>query len=287
MIFNPHEKGPGWRASAAEQDEIVFKAVFPEAQGILKENKIKLVDFTNLYGAERVARDRSLIEEKQKAFEAGASPDKKDAKKQATIFEGVFHEGVNKHGWLGEGVRVVGASDFDDWENGIDGIVEFKGPDKVAQHLALGVDVTFSGQLAGKFEKIKDAILTGKLGTVDYFHSGNFRGELKNISQVVVGIDRGHLVNLAREVFIRPDRMRLSRHPVQILQLREIVAELDAFAVYASRIGKGDIAETLRRDEAIVRKILQKKNAGEGVRIGDWQDDKVFRAIEKELKAFI
>ena len=135
--------------------------------------------------------------------------------------------------------------------------------------------------------KIRDDILKGELARIDYFRSGNFRGELTNVPRVIVGIDRGHLVDIAREVFIRSDKARLLRHPIQILQLRQMALELDTFAEYAKRIGRKDIAETLRRDEATVRKILQTKSVAEGIRIGDWQDDKVFQAIQKELQAFV
>ena len=69
-----------------------------------------------------------------------------------------------------------------------------------------------------------------------------------------------------------------------MLQLKQVLLELSAFAEYARNLGKDDIAEVYRRDAEIIRRILQKKIITQGVRMGEWENDRVFQAIRKELE---
>ena len=285
MIYNPHEKRIHAYAEGLSGD-VLLKHVFAEIQKTLAKAQINIEDFRDLYGADKIAEDLAYVDEKEAQFESEETRESKEAKRVALIFEGIFHKGAYEHGWLGnkDEVRVVKASAVDDIRHGVDSIIEFKKIGAAAQHLAIGVDVTYSNQLKEKFKKIKNDIANGTLGTVEYFLSENFKGKLKNIPRVVVGADQSHIVDLCKDMFVNPDSKRLARHPFQILQLKQMRLQLDAFAEYADSLGKKDIAALYRRDAEIVRLLLQGKSVEEGIRMGDWENDRVFEAIKKELE---
>ncbi len=267
-------------------EQTLLTRALAEMRGEILRHQIRIEDFSDIYGASEIAEDRERVERFEREFTARATPDILNARRLASVFEGIFHRGAHEYKWLGNSAHVIKASDFDDHENGVDGVVEFrKEGGGAAEHLAIGIDVTYSNLLAQKFDKIKTDIVQGKLGVVRYFHSGNFRGELSNVPRVIVGAEYRHVIELCRDMFATKDAERLSRHPFQILQLKQIRLQLDAFAGYAARHGLKDIEAIYRRDAEIVRTILQEKSVKEGIRLGgEWESDRVFLAIQKELE---
>ena len=285
-MVNPFEESffRGIKSGDKLGEHALLTRALQEISKALENDKINPVDFQDIYSRDKIAADLAYVEEMRRAFEKNATPESKESKRLATIFEGIFHTGARDYGWLGENARVIKTSDFDDMHCGVDGIVEFEEPGKNTGHLAVGIDVTYSTQLAEKFRKIKDDIKNGKPPVIKYFRSGNFRGELSKIPRVIVGAERSNLIRLCSDLFIEPDKKRLTRHPFQMLQLKQVLLELSAFAEYARNLGKDDIAEVYRRDAEIIRRILQKKIITQGVRMGEWENDRVFQAIRKELE---
>ncbi|MBI4118123.1 MAG: hypothetical protein HY455_01095 [Parcubacteria group bacterium] len=285
MTFNPfEERGTRGREQMNAVERALLERAHKEAALILNSTKIKPEDFKGLYDADRIARDVAYVKEKQLQFEADTDEGRREAKRLAVIFEGIFHKGASEFGWLGEGARVIKTSDVDDIRHGVDGIIEFDREDTGMDHLAIGVDVTYSGQLADKFRKIRADIENGTLPTIEYFRSGNYRGELENVPRVVVGAEQPHIIQLCKDIFLDPKPEQLSRHPFQMLQLRQMRLQLEAFADYAAKLKRGPIEQVYRRDAEIVRKILQQKSVAGGIRLGDWENDRVFAAIQRELE---
>ena len=143
--------------------------------------------------------------------------------------------------------------------------------------------MTYSNNLRKKFERIKSDIQKGELPTIKYFQSGNFRGDLKNVPRVIIGVEIQTLTGLCRALFQNPDAKRLSMHPLQMLQLKQMLIQLEAFGAYAIRLGQTSVAEEYARDREIVKRIFDAK-AKSGITIGEWENDKVFKAIQKELE---
>ncbi len=285
MALNPHE---GKLLREIENSNLAEQALLDRAlreiNDMLEGEKIDPNDFLDIYDKDTIAAHLAYVEDRNRVFMENATKERLEAKNLALLFEGIFHRGAHKYGWLGEGTSIIKTSDFDDWYHGVDGIIEFEYQKKKTDHLAIGIDVTYSISLKEKFEKIKNDIRHGELPTIQYFRSGNFRGELSKIPRVVVGAERSHLIKLCKDLFVEPDEKRLVKHPFQVLQLKQMRLQLDAFAAYARNLGKDDIAEVYERDAEIVREILQKKSVGESVRMGEWEEDRVFQAIKKELE---
>lgn len=164
--------------------------------------------------------------------------------KVAHAFEGVMLES-DLLGWLGEGVDIIIPSRYDDVVNGVDGIAEFHNGGFFS-HLALGLDVTSSERVSGKFERITDDIKKGELTLIRYFESErmHFKGEKRNIPRVVVGADRQTVYDLTR-LWAEKKTHELEDHHMQIQMLSEVHHQLQAFALYARKHGKEGHKETL------------------------------------------
>jgi hypothetical protein len=171
-------------------------------------------DPNDLYTEEMIARDEAEVARLKAEFalsdrEAGPNGlSKGDVRKLAEILEYQVIRGVNIGQWLPY-CRGIKTSDFDDYKNGMDLVVEFaakNGPD--VAHLGLGVDVSFSHNLGGKFSRIKDDIdrfgregqRHNRMGVVKYFRSdaAGIRGELSGLSRVVAGLDTAVIEDLVR-----------------------------------------------------------------------------------------
>lgn len=264
--------------------DLTLDQAYKKAERILKNGEIQLDDFADLYGEENVARDKEEVARLEREFEKSATPDQERTLHLSRTFEAIFHIHAELSEWLGPNAATLKASKFDDIKNGIDSIAEFVEEDRSAMHLALAIDVTFSQDLANKFNRIKKEIDNGELPKVKYFTSEtlNFRGELSNVPRVVIGADARTVQKLA-ELWLEKDMDALGKDAVQFQILEEIVHELEAFGRYAERIGKPELVETYARTAALVRGILAAKNKG----LEDsGERDRVFEAIHDELRSF-
>lgn len=235
--------------------------------------------FESVYSAEELARDAATVERLKQKF--GVSP----AKKYGDLLEAVACEHGELSDWFGPSAQVMKTSDYDDFCNRVDMVVEIEEIDKTFSHLALGVDVTFgSRELYKKFETIKANIDAGRLGTVKYFRSDRQpepRG-LTHLPQVVLGIDIERVKELGL-LWMNRRNKELGGHPVQRLILEEAALQLKTFAAYAERTGKIEIAGILSRELEKVEELLREKVAAG---IPTVEGDKVFEAIKNNLAIF-
>jgi len=282
MAYNPHEKTFISNIEDAKSGAL-FERAFREVEALLNSNKIRVEDFRDIYGEERVRHALDYVAKREKERE-GEDPSTREARKLALMCEGLVYKGGNEYGWFGENARIIKTSDYDDWK-GVDGVIEFRSDDERTAHTAFGVDVTYGADstVGKKFDAIRRDIEGGKLSVVEYFKSGNFRGELSLVPRVVVGAEKKHVL----QIFGESDSGKLSRHPYQLLQLREMRLQLEAFARFAKKNNQQEVAAVLERDGEIVRKLAQQKSVAGGIRLTEeLKNDKVFLAIQKELEKF-
>ncbi|MEP7162237.1 MAG: hypothetical protein ABI747_00525, partial [Candidatus Moraniibacteriota bacterium] len=164
--------------------------VIPEAakkaQALLEKEAIKPELFTDLYGSDNVARDIELVRKRREKFLGTGG----EMKKYADVLEALIYEQIGQNDWLGPNAEAIKTSQYDDYENETDIVVEFE-DQQTAQYnrLGLAVDVTFGTvEMHTKFEAIKKDIERGSLKKIKYFLSetSHIRGELSNVPRVIV-----------------------------------------------------------------------------------------------------
>jgi len=265
-------------------DHITIDQAYTQAKRTFAGDAIKPERFADLYGPENVARDIAYVEEKERAFERSDSPEQKEAKKLATIFEAIIHEHAELSEWFGPDATTIKPSRYDDIRNGVDSIVEFQESPASASYLALAIDATFSPDTEAKFARIREEIDRGELTKVKYFASEhlNVRGELAKIPHVVVGADAKTSRELA-ELWLEKKHRALGNHPVQFQILEETINQLDMFERYATRVKQFEVAAIYGKTKKILERIYEEKL----VTIEDTGErDEVFYAIQAGARNF-
>jgi hypothetical protein len=254
-----------------------------KAVKILRENEIKLADFSDLYGNSVIEEDEKYTQEKENIFHEQMTPQTAKLLQLAEILEAIIFEAIEQQNWFGENAFTIKTSRFDDIKNGIDTVVEFVEEDSSASHLALAVDATFNQDLDKKFDRIKGEIDRGELATIKYFISDNmhFRGELKNIPRAVVGAEVKTIKELAR-LWIERKNKELAEHPILFQVLEELLIQFKEFEKYAIKTNQDSIAQKYGLAKTKIEKILaqkRKKILDTGIR------DDVFSSIKYAAQA--
>lgn len=258
VIINAHEKA----LKAFDED-----AIHPE-------------EFSELYGADVIARDLAKVESIKQKF---AAPDR--AKFASEIMEGVIYDQSELSDWLGPHAHTIKTSEYDDIINGVDLVVEFDEPSQARRHLALGVDATFGSRtIEKKFDRIKAEIDAGSLASIKYFRSqnGTFMGRLSQVPRVVTGIDQEHLLDIAG-MWTNGKHKELAAHPAQRLVLAQIGQQLRTFSKYAERTGRPEFVRSYDEAYAIVRAVADTKT---GIDVSSIKEDKVHKEIIAQLAMF-
>lgn len=248
---------------------------------------IQLQDFSDIY--KDVENDQKYVETMEKLFSETLEKDGEDLRKiykLSAILEAIVLEEGELSNWFGENATTIIPSRFDDIRNGIDCIVEFEEGDTSASHLALAVDVVSGAEIQRKMNRIKNDIEEGHLSEIKYFSSDRLgiKGKKINIPKVVIGADRKHVQDLV-ELWLNNRNKELAEHHMQIQILKEIKLQLDAFAKYAERKGRPEIAEIYRKALSIVRTIIREKKVV-GDMLDKMEEDEVYKSIQ-EYSTFI
>jgi len=258
---------------------------YKKAHATLHESEIDPRDFEELYGKENVDRDLTSVKNKEKGFT-------KDANSvYAEVLEAVMYHQIGHGNWFGEKAQTIKPSQYDDVYNGCDLILELEDLQQKLSHLSLSIDVTFGTTTEEKkFSAIKKNIDNGNLGKIKYFYSehGGFRGELSKVPQVVIGVEKDIVVQLAglwsTEGMLKEKTEEMLReHPVQRVILSEILLQLQVFKNYAEETGKTTLIPTYQKNIAILEEILKEKGF---MSMGNLRNDKVFTAIRESLSIF-
>ena len=265
-------------------ENIDIDMAFKKAQKISERDAIRLEDFEDLYGEEGIKQDQGKVTEMEIIFTKEANLEQERINKLSTIFETIIYEHIELSEWLGPNAYTIKSSRFDDIENGVDSIVEFRESEHAASHLALEIDVTFSSDLENKFERIRKEIKNGKLTKVRYFQSEflSIRGELAKIPRVIIGADFKTVKELSG-LWLEGDNKELGVHPIQFQILEEILSQARTFKDYANKVNQSEIASKYENIEKIVKLIYTQKRKS---LIDPKKRDSVFDAIEHNLKYF-
>ncbi len=238
------------------------------------------------YDKKLVTKDLARTAELKAKFRARAEEDPRldTAIKRGRLFEAIVADQIEQSNWFGESATHRTASEFDDYVNHVDGIVEFE-DEGTQTHLALAVDVTKSTQhIEEKLNDIRHSILSGKLTEVRYFTSHTQEGSLKNVPRVIVGASQHTIEHVAQLIFtfeatrksagaqniseetkrtlhqrFEEARNELEKHPLQFALLLEIQTQLRAFHAYAEKVKKPEVATQYARVLGIVDAIIEHK----------------------------
>ncbi|MCF7816000.1 MAG: hypothetical protein K9M10_03880 [Candidatus Pacebacteria bacterium] len=260
----------------------VIIETYIKAREMIKDDAIDPRNFTNLYGSENVERDLAEVESLKKRFKYD------ETQKASDVFEALVYEQIELSDWLGPNVETVRTSEFDDIVNGIDLIAEFNSEDNTSSHLALGVDITFgSGCIEKKFNRIKKEIENDNLATAKYFESHNFKGSLKQLPRVVIGVEKDTVIALAG-LWSRQEKQKLATHFVKDVIVQEIEKQLRVFLIYAKSIGSTSAIKSYTKALGIIKSIREAAHQDKPDK--SQQDaitnDRVFREIIGQLSKF-
>lgn len=252
-----------------------------KARALIHENAINPSDFVNLYGSENVERDLASVVSLKRKFETD------ETQKASEVFEAIVFEQVELSNWLGEHAETIRTSEFDDIVNGVDLVVEFT-EDNSTNHLALGVDVTFgTASIGKKFERIRKEIDADNLATVKYFESHGFKGSLRQLPRVVIGVEKDTVIALAG-LWSRQEKSKLGGHFVKDILIQEIERQLRTFLVYAQGNGATAAVKSYTKALGTIKNI--RENATVDTAGKDRQDavskDRVFQEIKNQLINF-
>lgn len=267
-----------------------LERAYERATAELDDEVIVPSTFDGIYSQEEIAEDHVLTERLRKKFEERAAREASiETRKLAKVFEAIIAEQITMNEWFGEGVEVIASSMYDDFVNGVDGIVEFSVTDREKRHLALAIDVTFSGRVDEKFRRIKEEIADGHLAHIKYFAERDEdetllpKQGLEDIPRVVVGAQIDTVRELA-ELWMERRNRELAEHEMRTMLITEIRTQLESIAAYTRK--KDQTKLTQRCEEAL--ELIKKAERGAKRRdVSDMRRDPVFDGIYVAAQHFL
>jgi hypothetical protein len=284
-------------------EEEVFRRIIPKFEKL----RISTREFEGVYSKEEIERDLKSVEHKKEFFDT-LSP----LMKRAKILEALLAEQIELSDWLGKDVMTIIPSEYDDLYHGVDLAVEFQ-KDETLQYLAMGIDVTTSSSFAleTKMILIRSGIESGDLTQMKYFTSerlSDFHGRMGNIPSIVVGAD-ARTINELAELWLtiekskrsnpgtdtatleelrehaREAQQKLAHHRVQVLILKQMEIQFEAFGQYAKKKQKNEQASKFDSLLKLVRDILKQKRVSPVDERSNDNDD-VFQALQKYITKY-
>lgn len=233
------------------------------AMSVLESSQIKEESFIEPYGEETVKRDLETVRQKEAKFETNKDAHLAELKEIADIFEAIVLENGELNNWFGENAVTIKTSKYDDYENGVDAVIEFRVEEpRSASFLGLAADVTFSSDTTKKFNRLEAQIAKGILPRVKYFHSeyAHIHGQLSMVPEVIIGASKKTVMEVA-ELWANRENKELAKHRLQIMILHQMEEQLKTFSKYAASLGKDkmDIADAYTSRLGIIQKILDEK----------------------------
>ena len=260
----------------------------------LKDIEIKPEDFSDLYSEERIAQDGVYVTDREARFaqtDQEALPGthgltRGDVRKLSDIAEFSVIKGLNQGQWIPY-CGAIKTSRYDDIANGVDSVLEFAPPGQFA-NFGLSIDVSFSQNLASKFERIKKEIDRfdpeddqNQLGYIRYFKSdkSGHKGRLTGLPRVVMALDTKVVEDLYR---IKDVRGHVARHEV----VRELEEQLAVFTQYAGDTGSGAY-DKLQRAQNFVEVISQHLGSEEALKRAEYtKNNQASESIKRGLQIF-
>lgn len=149
---------------------------------------------------------------------------------RAKIFEALLSE-IMQHDWF-PGFFLTETSEFDDWINGVDAVLESQSQG----NRAAIIDFTShkdKQKLREKINRILQKIERGELGQVKYFKS-QIDGQthhLKMLPMVIIGLDSRTLTEII-DIYAAQSKRELANHWVKNAIVEELLKQVAAFQKY-------------------------------------------------------
>jgi len=286
--FNPEREGRAEALSTAESR--LFERLVPARN----REAIQIDDPAfGFYDPQKRAKDKQRVKDEKRDFERknAGDPSAEMAVARGKLFEAIIEDQIMSSDWMGPYASVIVPSEYDDYVNFVDTIIEFDRPGQLS-HLALGIDVTSNSRKVGeKFAGIKKSIEQGTLSLVEYFKSAHLTGRIDRVPQVIVGADaktRTEVAELllqyktlkdstddspARHEQFKKVRATLEHHPLQFKILYLIREQLVAFSSYARKMGNQEAASIYDNARTIISEILRLKEAPESKDDFEYEDE--------------
>lgn len=284
-------------------------------QAYARQNRINPDQFKGVYPAEEIRRDQEVVKGLNDHFEAPlenlGSEDReriKRIKETSSAVETIVADGSESYDWMGENATAVVTSTYDDWVNGIDGVVEFSqnNRDEEPQRIALAIDASMNPDFGSVHKKVTRNIqkMTGddKPPRVKYFESQitGKKGPLEMIVPVVVGVEGAHarelIVLFSDILFLRkkPNKTakdseqlkilnkKMETHPAQIIFLEEIKEQLQTYLELSGQLNNAKFLGYQKQIRALLNIIEEILTAKTNIK-NEWEDDQVMTAISDIL----
>jgi len=290
----------------SNERDLENRARIKTVDSILKDNeqRPKLDNFKSIYGDEVVKKDTELAAGLKKRFEQRYEGDgeKRMGQRFSAAFERVFKQWAGRLGWFGENSEIIPTSEYDDYVNGVDGVLVLNEEKKGSEYVALAIDTTHAGgdKIEEKMIRALDHI-TGKTKPVivKYFERKNFRGQLTNSIPVIIGLDNqdanqiidtfGQILNLLKQSkrtprqdeILKEKLEMLKSHPAQAVFLKEIHLQLDMYQRLLADADPNDerLTATKNHVDNIMRLISAIAKERADIELGELENDSVLRTI--------
>ena len=248
------------------------------------------------------------------------------SRKRSEALEIIIADQIETSDWFGDTALLFRTTEFDDYTNGVDAVVEFDGPDDDHYHrIALAVDSTSKTELQTLVPKIDrniSKILTNRCG-VKYYESPRldnpYIGPLVDIIPVVVGLEAHHtndlvisfarLLDLERssqdtntssnlKVILRNEfnqlRRKIEKDPTQIIFLEEIRSQLEMYHSILNRENNPQVHISTHKLDGIIEVINGILTSKESIKAnleskipqGDAVFDLIKYSSQKKQKSF-
>jgi len=221
------------------QDPFMMDFLRDKRENYFKELRPEIDDFS-YYSKEDREKDKKEIESLKKLWEKD-NEEEKFKKDLSSIFEGAIFDLIEANSFLGEGCKVVPASEWDDKKNGVDGIFIFEDNQKIDFLQGIEIDVTFSSNpsndevIKNKIESIKSCIRKGILPTLKYFKNPKTgEHQIVSLPKFIIGVQQSSAEGLVRLWGNSSGKNeKLKNHPVQSKIIMELLVQAKFFVDYA------------------------------------------------------
>ncbi|HMO78724.1 MAG TPA: hypothetical protein PJ997_01280 [Candidatus Paceibacterota bacterium] len=237
-----------------------------KARELMAEYRTNMNDFSDLYDPRAIESDKKYVAEMKARFSiSNTELHEKINNELAEVFETIIFDEGESANWFGENAFLIKTSEFDDIKNGIDMVVEYDEEEGVSR-LAAAIDVTFGHNVTRKIDRIKQEILSGKLGTVKYFISqvANIRGEITRVPRIIIGADVDSVRGLVNE-WVEKNSSHFAKHPIQFQIFDQAVLQCDYFADFARENGQEEIAQAYDA----MKKVLERNRKDREGQVGE------------------
>jgi hypothetical protein len=229
-------------SSTEEKKERIVLAAYKKAADIIREDRIIMDDFHDIYGTQIVRADQAYVRDMRARFRDEETDRTRYQKKRATILEAILLEQIDQSMWWGEGVTTRATAEYDDIKNGVDILAAVDLGKHARSYTGLAIDVTFNESPEFKIERVLEDIRRGVLATIKYAETPDIKGTMQMVPRVVLATSTDHVDELS-QVWVDGKRNDMAKHPVSLQFAEQIIEQLHAYRNYALKHHKKNVAD--------------------------------------------